>query len=219
MSDSNPFLADFDQLPNSLPIFPLSNAIVMPGSQLPLNIFEPRYLNMVFDAMAEGRLIGMVQPDPTGEVDTSVYRTGTAGRIVSFNETQDGRILIVLSGVCRFDISSVEDTERGYRTANVDWSRFSGDYDLLTQVPETERLQLLSLLRVFFDRKGIETNWGAVEQMPVSLLVNVLGGQLPFESPEKQAIVEAVSTEERLDKLINLLQFEVAYEGREITRH
>jgi Lon protease-like protein len=205
----NPFTLPFERLPPTLPIFPLPNAVVMPGCQLPLNIFEPRYHNMVFDALAAERLIGMVQPDPLAEGEAPVYRTGTAGRIMSFNETPDGRLLIVLTGVCRFDIVEEIPTTRGYRRALADWSRFRCDYELPGDGPAYDRARLMALLKEYFQRKGFETNWTAVEQMPAPLLVNVLTGQLPFDAPERQALVEAVSPEERAAKLINLLEFDV----------
>lgn len=205
----NPFTLPYPRLPNTLPIFPLANSVVMPGCQLPLNIFEPRYLNMVFDALGAERLIGMVQPDPTGEGEAPVYTTGTAGRIISFNETQDGRLLIVLTGVCRFDIREEIPTTRGYRRAVVDWGRFEGDYQLAGADKDYERPKLLALLREYFQRKGMETNWNMVEQMPIPLLTNVLTGQLPFDPPERQALVEEVGLRERVAKLINLLEFDV----------
>lgn len=205
----NPFTLPHNRLPNTLPIFPLANAVVMPGCQLPLNIFEPRYLNMVFDALGAERLIGMVQPDPSGEDDAAVYGTGTAGRVISFNETQDGRLLIVLTGVCRFDIREEIPSPRGYRRAAVDWGRFADDYELAGHDKDYERSKLLALLREYFQRKGMETNWSMVEQMPIPLLVNVLTGQLPFDPPERQALVEEVGLRERVVKLINLLEFDV----------
>lgn len=206
---SNPFTLPFERLPATLPIFPLPNAVVMPGCQLPLNIFEPRYLNLVFDALGAERLIGMVQPDPLGEGEAPVYRTGTAGRIMSFNETPDGRLLIVLTGVCRFDIAGEIPTTRGYRRAMADWTRFRRDYESPGDGTGYDRERLMHLLKEYFHRKGFETNWTAVEQMPVPLLINVLAGQLPFDAPERQALVEAVTPEERAAKLINLLEFDV----------
>lgn len=206
---SHPFLLPFERLPPSLPIFPLPNAIVMPGCQLPLNIFEPRYLEMVFDALGAERLIGMVQPEPSAEDDDTppVYTTGTAGRIVSFNETQDGRLLITLTGVCRFDIREEIQSQRGYRRAVVDWSRFRQDYDPPRESGDRDRL--MNLLREYFQRKGFEANWGNLEQVPTELLARVLSGQLPFNPPERQALVETVEPEELIGKLIHLLEFEV----------
>ncbi|CAG0947976.1 partial Lon protease 2, partial [Anaerolineae bacterium] len=128
---AHPFSLPFDQLPASLPIFPLPHAVAMPGCQLPLNIFEPRYLKMVFDALGDQRLIGMVQPElSAADAKTlALYKTGTAGRITFFNETSDGRLLVVLTGVCRFDIVEEIPTTRGYRRALVDWSRFRCDHE------------------------------------------------------------------------------------------
>ena len=128
---ANPFHPPFERLPATLPLFPLSGAVVMPGCQLPLNIFEPRYLNMVFDAMGSERLIGMMQVEPAGPVPqgSKLYAVGTAGRIVSLSETQDGRLLIVLSGVCRYRLSGEIPTTRGYRRATVDWEPYRIDYD------------------------------------------------------------------------------------------
>ncbi len=217
---SNPFLLPFDRLPSTLPIFPLAHAIVMPRCQLPLNIHEPRYLDMVFDALGGDRMIGMVQPDPSAlGVGEPVYKTGTAGRIVSFNETSDGRLLIVLTGVCRFDIVEEITTDLGYRRVLVDWARFRRDYELPGEDGGYDRLRLMALLREYFQRKGFETNWPNLEQVPVPLLVNVLAGQLPFNPPERQALVETAAPEDLVAKLIHLLEFDVvgamASDGRQ----
>jgi Lon protease-like protein len=124
----NPFIVPYEQLPQTLPIFPLPGAIVMPGNELPLNIFEPRYLNMVSDALSTHRMIGMVQPDPDARSEHELCRTGCAGRITQYRETSDGRIEMVLSGVCRYDLGEELPTTRGYRLIVPDWSRFSDDY-------------------------------------------------------------------------------------------
>lgn len=206
---SNPFTLPFERLPSSLPIFPLPDAIVMPRCQLPLNIFEQRYLDMVLDALGSERLIGMVQPDSSSGDEDAVYRTGTAGRIVSFNETSDGRLLIVLTGVCRFDIVEEIPTERAYRRVLADWTRFQRDYETPNESVGYDRLRLMALLREYFQRKGFETNWTNLEQVPVPLLANVLAGQLPFNPPERQALVETAAPEDIVAKLINLLEFDV----------
>lgn len=204
------FNLPFEQLPETLPIFPLPNAIVMPGCQLPLNIFEPRYLNMVFDALGAERMIGMVQPDPNDDAPPGIglYQTGTAGRIISFSETQDGRLLVILSGVCRFDIREELESQRGYRRVMADWSRFQGDYEMPPTPTDPDGV-FFTLLRDFFQRKGLDTNWAAMAQMPMPLLVNVLASQLPLDPPERQALIEVVDPEERLTRLTELLEFEV----------
>jgi Lon protease-like protein len=207
----HPFTLPFENLPPTLPIFPLSNAMVMPGCQLPLNIFEPRYLNMVFDALGADRMIGMVQPAPAakGSKNVPVYPTGSAGRIASFSETPDGRLLIILTGVCRFDIREEIPTTRGYRRVLVDWSRFAADYEFAADIP-CDRPRLIGLIKEYFRRKGLDTNWENLEQMPATLLVNFLTSQLPFSTSERQVLVEEVKPEERLAKLVGFLEFEVA---------
>ena len=205
----NSFTLPFEKLPTSLPIFPLPNAVVMPGSQLPLNIFEPRYLNMVFDALAAERMIGMVQPDPSvpSSKVVPVYRTGTAGRITFFNETSDGRLMIVLTGVCRFDIREEIPTTLGYRRVLTDWSRFRSDFEENVQ-DDASRSRLMPLLRNYFASKRWDTDWEALDRLNVSGLVNQLTSVLPFEVPERQLLVEALTTEERLANLIALLRCE-----------
>jgi hypothetical protein len=200
----------FDQLPEALPIFPLANAIVMPGCHLPLNIFEPRYLDMVFDSLKEARLIGMVQPEDADQDSSPLYRTGTAGRVVSFNELPDGRLLIVLAGICRFDIRAEIPSDKDYRRVVVDWSRFRGDYLALSENVTFDRARLMGLLKTYFERKGFQIDWSNADEMPVALLVNALAGQLPFAIPEKQSLIEAVTSEERISRLIHLLEFDAA---------
>ena len=208
---SSPFRLPFDKLPSILPIFPLANAVVMPGCQLPLNIFEPRYITMTFDAMGSARLIGMVQPDSGAEQDNPppVFRTGTAGRITSYSETQDGRLLVVLSGVCRFDIRDEVPCDRGYRRVLVDWSRFRADLEPSANV-NVDRNRLAALLKNYFERKGMETNWNVLNQMPLPILLNVLTSQLPLNPPERQVLVETVTFEQRAARLCELLRFDVA---------
>lgn len=199
----NPFTLPFDRLPVSLPIFPLPGVIVMPGAPLPLNIFEPRYLNMVVDALAEDRMIGMVQPDPSRKGD-AVCRTGTAGRITGFNETRDGRFLIRLTGVCRFDIQEEVPTVRGYRRVVADWSRFAVDYELSGRVPE--RRDMLDRLKRYAATHQLQIEWDALRGLDDLDLVNVLATMLPLGPEDKQAIVESVSLAERARVLSTLLE-------------
>lgn len=215
---SGPFSIPFEKLPPSLPIFPLPNAVVMPGCQLPLNIFEPRYLNMVFDALGGGRLIGMVQPDPaaTGRDPEGVYRTGTCGRISFFNETGDGRLMIVLSGVCRFDLVDEIATTRGYRRALVDWSRFRGDCDEMKG--DAGKEPVVDMLYDYFAKKGLEIDRKAIDRMSTLELVNWLAGVLPLEVAERQALVEAVGIGERTGVLTTLMRCEALEPATESSR-
>lgn len=207
----HPFLLPFEKLPVTLPLFPLANAVVMPGCQLPLNIFEPRYLNLVFDALGADRLIGMIQARP-GEPDvreSALYGTGTAGRIISFNETGDGRLLVVLAGVCRFDVDQEIPTTRGYRRASVAWDRFLDDYNDNPPL-RFPRSRILEVLREYFNVKKLDAEWDAIERLDDLLLCNVLTGVLPFGVAERQALIDAVTLEERAIKLASLLEFEIA---------
>jgi len=207
----NPFTLKFDKLPAMIPVFPLPNAVVMPGTQLPLNIFEPRYLNMVFDVLGSHRMIGMVQPDPATSKSSpeALYSTGCAGRITSFSETSDGRLLIVLTGVCRFDIGKELPTTRGYRSVLADWGRFKGDY-----APEVQKLfdreRLLEVLRIYCEFSNVEVSWDDLTQIGDDELVNLLATQLPLSATERQALIEAVDAAQRAELLYGLMTMATA---------
>jgi Lon protease-like protein len=212
----NPFIPTFDQLPTTLPIFPLQGAVVMPGAQLPLNIFEPRYLNMVQDALASHRLIGMIQPDiQAGDRDLPLHRTGCAGRISAYQETYDGRIEIVLSGVCRFDIKEELPSTRGYRMIAPDWSRFTADYEYPRFDERPHQKAFFAGLDHYLQMKELEINESVIHKLPFARLMNVLTTQLPLHHSDKQAIIEAVSFDERYKLLIS--QFGMA--GSETPSH
>jgi Lon protease-like protein len=195
------------QLPTEFPIFPLPGAVLLPGGKLPLNIFEPRYLNMVEDALGQGRMLAMVQPDPArGPAPTgpAVYRVGCLGRISSFSETDDGRFLITLTGVTRCQILVELETRRGYRRVRADLARFAADLEPEAQAVEREAL--LDALRAYFQARGFDANWDAINEMPDPVLVATLAMVCPFEPPEKQALLEAPDTAERAQALLALLQ-------------
>lgn len=203
------FRPPFDQLPASLPIFPLPNVVVMPGCQLPLNIFEPRYLNMVFDALGAERMIGIVQPE--GEARSGkpqpLYQVGTAGRISLFQETEDGRLLIMLSGVCRFETREEIPTTRGYRRMMVDWTQFREDYEQ----PEVEvelREELMQSLKDYFEHHRLEADWDLLGRLETWELLDRLVAGLPIAVAERQMLVETVSLKQRLRRLNALLQCE-----------
>lgn len=203
------FNLPFDKLPDSLPLFPLPHAVVMPGCQLPLSIFEPRYLNMLFDALGEQRLIGMIQPELSASDDKTLalYKTGTAGRVTFFNETNDDRLMVVLTGVCRFDIKEEIPTTRGYRRVLVDWSRFRGDTEA-SSVTEIERGHFLRQLRNYCEYKRLDIEWPALENVGMDDLINRLTCVLPLEIAERQLLIEAVTLPERLGILSMLLHCE-----------
>jgi len=199
-----------DELPDSLPVFPLTGALLLPGGRLPLNIFEPRYLNMVEDALGRpGRLIGMVQPlvDEAGMVPegAAIYDTGCAGRITQFSETGDGRYLITLSGIARFRVVDELEMQRGYRRVQADFSDFAGDLEEDAGTLD-DRDALLGLLRAFFQVKGIEAEWPAIEEADDGFLVTSLAMVCPFEAPEKQALLECTGTAARGALLAALME-------------
>jgi uncharacterized protein len=198
-----------EDLPAEFPVFPLTGALLLPRGKLPLNIFEPRYLAMTEDALAGGRMFGMVQPDaslPREETGPGLFRVGCLGRLASFSETEDGRFLITLIGVIRFDIAREVGMRRGYRRVLGEYGRFWADLDLAPQPIGVERETLVAELRTYFSRHGFHVNWEAIDGMPDDMLVTTLCMVCPFEPPEKQALLEAGTEAERGHALLALLQ-------------
>jgi hypothetical protein len=196
-----------DTLPQRFPIFPLRGALLLPGGNLPLNIFEPRYLQMTRDAMQTDQIIGMIQPRDGGggEETPVVYGTGCAGRITSFEETQDGRYLITLTGVSRFDVVEELVTVTPYRQIVASFGRFDADLDP-TPADTSLRGSLIEAMHAYFDRQRIEIDWNAVDQAPFDGLVTSLAMICPFAPSEKQALLEATDQNARLDTLIALMR-------------
>lgn len=220
----NPFDPTFEKLPGTLPIFPLTGVLLLPRSKLPLNIFEPRYLAMTEDALAVGnRMIGMVQPSGPEEAGQPlpVYRTGCAGRITAFNETDDGRYLITLTGICRFDIAEEMPTTRGYRRVVPDWSRYAVDLTGPETPVTVDRARLMGGLRAYFRQTGLTANWEAVESTPDERLVNSLSMICPFDPSEKQALLEAATLEERAKLMTAMIEMAVLdpNDGDTVARH
>jgi Lon protease-like protein len=213
----SPFDPAFEQLPETLPIFPLSGVLLLPGGKLPLNVFEPRYLAMVFDALAGPRLIGMVQPTqaggfagdglPADDGKPKIHKVGCAGRIVSFNETEDGRLLLALSGVCRFEIGrELELAQGGYRRVTSMFSPYRADLDQADELVELDRERLMAALAAFFRARNLSTDWDAVKQSADGNLVSSLSMVLPFGPAEKQGLLEASDTTARAKLLIAFLE-------------
>lgn len=208
-------------LPQRLPVFPLSGALLLPRAELPLNIFEPRYLQMVRDAMQTDRVIGMIQPKAEAAElgQPELYRTGCAGRISNFSETDDGRFLITLTGVCRFDVASELEVATPYRQVMADFDRWRSDLEP-EPPPEELKASLSRVLRGYFDRHGIEADWSAVEGAPLAGLVTSLCMICPFEPEEKQALLEAGDSGRQARLLIALMEMETLAEpGASTTRH
>ena len=213
----NPFEPSFEQLPETLPIFPLSGVLLLPGGKLPLNIFEPRYLAMIFDSLAGHRLVGMVQPmqpggfagdgmpEPDGK--PKVHRVGCAGRITSFSETDDGRLLLALSGVCRFEIGrELELAHGGYRRVSSIFAPYRDDLERPDQPVELDRERLMAALAAFFRSRNLSTDWEAVKKAADHNLVTSLSMVLPFGPAEKQALLEAEDSSARAKLLVAFLE-------------
>lgn len=203
MSD-NPFdIASLDALPGVLAIFPLAGATLLPRTQLPLNIFEPRYLNMILDALGAGRLIGMVQPAsavPQAE-PVATYGVGCAGRIIAFNETGDGRLLISLQGVCRFRLGDELPLHRGYRRVHPIWAPFAADL-ACDGAFTLEREAFRGALDAYLDANGIRVDWDALGKMSDEHMVDFLAMHLPLTPEEKQLLLEAPETAARARDLM-----------------
>ena len=213
----NPFEPSFEQLPDTLPIFPLSGVLLLPGGKLPLNVFEPRYLAMVFEALAGHRMIGMVQPVqpggfagdgmPADDGRPKVHRVGCAGRITNFNETEDGRLMLVLSGVCRFDIvRELDPAQGGYRRVSSVFSPYRADLDHAEDIVELDRERLMAALAAFFRGRKLSTDWDAVNQAADANLVTSLSMVLPLGPSEKQALLEAADSTARAKLLVAFLE-------------
>ena len=207
------FRPDFDDLPRVVPIFPLPGVLLLPGGRLPLNIFEPRYLAMVRDALSGERTIGMIQPRAEApDVGAArVYETGCAGRVTAFSETDDGRYLITLTGVIRFDVERELPPIEGYRRVVADYGRFRGDLE--EEASEIDRERFLETLGCYFEANGIEGDWKAIEEAGDAALVTSLAMICPFAAPEKQALLEAMSLPERARTMTAIMEMAVHEPG------
>lgn len=203
-------------LPQVIPVFPLPGAILLPRGQLPLNIFEPRYLNMVDDAMAGDRIIGMIQPNSPSVRQPSLSPIGCAGRITSFAETSDGRYLITLTGCARFRIATELPTQTPYRQVRADFEAFEHDLSApATDDIDLDRDGLLKALGAYLETRGLDIDWDTAETAPPEALINSLSMALPFEPPEKQALLEAPSLFDRSTVLTALMTIDAAGDNGE----
>ncbi|MCS6930680.1 MAG: LON peptidase substrate-binding domain-containing protein [Acetobacteraceae bacterium] len=201
----------FEDLPAEIAIFPLPGALLLPEGRLPLNIFEPRYLAMTQDSLANGRMFGMIQPDPSAPATPhgpGLFRVGCLGRLSSFAETEDGRLLITLTGLIRFRVAEELPPRRGYRRVRADYAPFAADLETGRTHPGIDRAALLAALRPYFRGRGIEANWEAIEQTADPLLVTTLAMVCPFEVREKQALLEASTPADRAAMLIALMEMD-----------
>lgn len=194
-----------EELPSKIPVFPLSNFIIFPETTVPLNIFEPRYLQMVDDCMKNERCIGMIQPRKSGKLKKpDLFETGCTGKITSFNETDDGRYLILINGICRFKINKELNTPKLYRECDVSYK----DYleDLVDQKKTNIHSEgLLKKFRELFEKLGYSIDWNDIEKQDNVKMINSLAMASPFSREEKQVLLESISINDRHVNLNNII--------------
>ena len=207
-------------LPQRLAVFPLRGAILLPRASLPLNVFEPRYLAMLDDVIAGSRVLGIIQPaaeitrqeSPTGR-SVDLKRVGCAGRVTAYQELDDGRLMITLTGLCRFDVVSEEPAASPYRVMRVNYSRFINDLVPGTGEDQVDRPGLLRVLKHYLDEKRMDTDWTAIQRASSEFLVNTLSIISPYGAEEKQALLEAGDLKARAEVLVALAEMELATHG------
>ena len=202
-----------DQMPGVLPLFPLSGALLLPRGQLPLNVFEPRYIAMVDDALKSHRMIGMIQPDVQAGAERPVpplFRIGCAGRITQFAETDDDRYMVVLTGVARFTLVEEVATVTPYRQSRIDFAPFAGDFRPSVGEESVDRGGVLKALRDFAEEKNLQIDWKSINEAPNEALVNALSMMSPFGPREKQALLEAGDLKGRAEVLVAITEIELA---------
>jgi Lon protease-like protein len=201
-------------LPETIPVFPLPGALLLPRGQMPLNIFEPRYLAMVDDAFRDGhRLIGMIQPDPTQAPDADkpkLFRVGCVGRITQLAESGDGRYLIELTGVARFQVVEEPDTATLYRQCRVTYAPFADDFVPRKGESAVDRGAVLAALSNFLKANNLQADWDGIEKAPNEALVNALSMMSPYGTAEKQALLEAPDLKSRAEILVAITEIELA---------
>ena len=195
------------KLPSKIPVFPLSNFIIFPETTVPLNIFEPRYIQMIDDVMKHERIIGMVQPKEVNNKNPKLYDIGCAGKITSFHETEDGRYLIIINGVCRFKILNEPTTNKLYRECEVVYSDFHNDTKNQNEEIKFTDLELIfKNLKTLFNKQGYKINWKEIEKQSLDQTINTLSMASPFSLEEKQILLETIDLKDIKKKLEEILK-------------
>lgn len=209
-------------LPPRIPVFPLRGAILLPRATLPLNVFEPRYLAMIDDVMAGARVIGILQPDYPAQDDEGespagksapLKRVGCAGRVTSYQELEDGRLVVTLTGIARFECIDEAATAAPYRTMSVAYDRFAQDLTEGLGEERVDRVNLLRVLRAYLDANRLKTDWNAIQRASNEFLINALSVMSPYGPEEKQALLEAADLKSRAEVLVALAEIELASSG------
>ena len=220
MQAGNVTYRDLDDIPAVVPIFPLSGALLLPGSQLPLNLFEPRYLAMFDTALQASRVIGMVQPCFSGDLGQperpNLCKVGCLGRITAFSETGDGRYLITLEGICRFRIIEELDVTTPFRQCRV--AAFAADLADADDGADVNREELLAAFRAYLEVNQLEADWNSVDKATNAALVNALSVMSPYGPPEKQALLEAADLKTRAETLVAITEMSLARDDDDYAR-
>jgi Lon protease-like protein len=204
-----------DDLPEIVPVFPLNGAVFFPRANLPLNIFEPRYFAMIDDAMRTQRIIGMIQPR-TEDARPKLHEVGCAGRITQYGETDDGRMVISLKGICRFRVADELTVMTPYRQVRADYAPFAGDFietDASAQEQGFDRKRYLATLKLYLKAIAVQIDWDWVEKAPAEVLINAFAMLAPLQPSEKQAMLEAGDLKDRTAAAVTLMEVTVAEAG------
>lgn len=204
-------------LPTEIPVFPLRGVILLPRATLPLNLFEPRYLAMIEDVIAGGRLVGIIQPErtttdeesPIGK-STHLRRVGCVGRVTAYQELDDGRIVVTLTGISRFAVAQEIDTQKPYRICRVDFTPFADDFARGAGEDDVDRDRLLEVLKRYLEAHQFRADWKAIGHAPSEHLVNSLSIISPYGPEEKQALLEAIDLKARAQVLMALAEMDLA---------
>lgn len=199
-----------DSLPSTISVFPLPGILLLPRGELPLRVFEPRYVNLLLDCLGEGRLMGLIQTRGAGEPhpvrdDAPLYKVGCLGRVSAFMETQDGAFLITLTGISRFAIAAEAEPRRGYRRIRADYGPFAADL-AEGEVKIGDRARMVAAAKTFLASRSLETDWNVLDKVDDGMLANTLAMACPLDPSEKQALLECPTTPERADLLVAMLE-------------
>ena len=193
-----------EEIPSKISIFPLNGALLLPRSQLPLNIFEPRYLEMIDNSISSDRLIGMIQTQESNE--NQLYSIGCLGKITSFTELSDSRFIITLNGICRYKVTQELDTLTPYRQVKVSYEDFENDLTPGFNQDKANRDKLLDVLKKYLKKNNLQIDWDAIKDSPTETLVNSLCSLSPYSAEEKQALLEAEDIQKRNELLIAMTE-------------
>ena len=199
---------DINKIPSTIPIFPLSNFIIFPNTTVPLNIFEPRYIQMIDDSMKSHRMIGMIQPKKSGKLKKpDLYKVGCIGKITSFNETEDGRYLIIINGISRFNVDEEIETDKLYRMCRVNYQNYAKDLDnKIEKFTHNDLEKIFRDLKSLFEKKGFMVDWSNLKKQDFSNTLNTLSMASPFSLEEKQVLLETKDLNTRKLRLEEILK-------------